>query len=208
MTNVQTEKWGGSIEKRNRFVLEVTKRLIEATGDPKRVGLRFSPWATGRNMRMADPIPQFSNIFAEAKMFGVAYFHLIKAQTRNTSGADAVYRDLTQENDPFAELWNADGEEMLLILSGGYDKVKAAKMLCETYAEHHNLAVSFGRLFISNPELPIRYTKGFERNPCDRSTFYASKSGLGYTDYPFSEECLDECNCSPGCDFNRSCSLV
>lgn len=127
-------------------------------------------------------LAQFSYIIAEMKKLNMAYLHLIEARVGGTSAVDAVYQDLTRENDPFVKQW---GTVAPIILAGGYDVAKAKRVTGEIYTAD-NVAIGFGRYFISTPDLPFRVQAGLELNPYDRETFY--KGGAkGYIDYPFSK---------------------
>jgi NADPH2 dehydrogenase len=178
------DKWGGSNENRARFGLEVTKAVIDAVGDSKKVGMRLSPWATGQGMRMKDPVPQFSHIVSELKKLNIAYLHLIESRVAGRSAVDAVYRHVTRENDPFIEIW---GPEAPIILAGGFDADKAKRITSEVYLGD-NVLIAFGRYWISNPDLPFRVQHGIELQPYDRRTFYKANTNEGYTTYPFSKE--------------------
>lgn len=76
-SNRRTDGWGGSIEKRARFALEVTKAVVGAVGKDK-VGIRLSPWARFQGMGMADPIPQFSYLIHELRQLDLAFLHLVE----------------------------------------------------------------------------------------------------------------------------------
>ncbi|KXS98452.1 hypothetical protein AC578_8055 [Pseudocercospora eumusae] len=187
VSNQRTDRWGGSIENRARFGLEVTKAVIEAIGDSKRVGMRLSPWGKFQGMGMQDPIPQFEYIIKELKDFDLAYLHLIESR-KSGSAADGVYfDDGTKELRNFIEVW---GTEVPIILAGGFTPEKAGWVVNEV-AKGDNVAIAFGRYFISTPDLPFRIKKGIELNKWDRPTFYAP-GPEGYTDYEFSKEWVEE----------------
>ncbi|KAF2720237.1 NADPH dehydrogenase [Polychaeton citri CBS 116435] len=188
--NKRTDEYGGSVENRARFGLEVTRAVIDAVGgDSKKVGMRLSPWSTFQDMRMEDPIPQFSHIVKELKKLDLAYLHLVESRVKkDSSAADGGYHAVTRENDPFVELW---GTQAPILLAGGFDPVKAQKVLSEVYTAE-NVGIAFGRYFISTPDLPFRIEKGIELTPYNRDTFYKQMSKDGYVDYPFSEEWLKQ----------------
>jgi NADPH2 dehydrogenase len=87
-SNQRTDAWGGSIEKRSRFVLEVAKAIIAAVGKDK-VGFRLSPFSTYLSMRMDDPIPQFTYIIKELKALGVAFIHLVEPRVSGDTVIDS-----------------------------------------------------------------------------------------------------------------------
>lgn len=180
--NKRTDDYGGSTEKRARFGLEVTKAVIEAVGDSKKVGIRLSPWTDFQGMKMADPIPQFVHIVKELKKLNLAYLHLVESRLSGDA-TTGVYDTLTRLNDPLVEVWG-DGP---LILAGGFTSDKAKKAVSEIYTAG-NVCIAFGRHFISTPDLVYRVKNDIELAPYDRHTFYKKMSRDGYTDYPFSEE--------------------
>lgn len=185
-SNHRTDNYGGSVANRARFGLDVTRACIRAAGgDSNKVAVRLSPWSTGQGMGMPhdEALAQFSHVIGELKKLQIAYLHLIEARVGGTSAVDAVYQDLTRENDPFVQQWGTDAP---IILAGGYDVKKAKYVTGELYTAD-NVAIAFGRYFISTPDLPFRVQAGLELNPYDRETFY--KGGeKGYTDYPFSPQ--------------------
>ena len=187
VSNQRTDAWGGSIEKRARFGLEVTKAVIAAVGDSKKVGMRLSPWGKFQGMGMEDPVPQFEYVIKELKKLDLAYLHLIESR-KSGSAADGVYHDDgTNELKTFIDAW---GPEDPLILAGGFTPEKA-KWAVNEVATGDNIAIGFGRYFISTPDLPYRLKHGLPLNKWDRSTFYAP-GAEGYVDYEFSKEWLAE----------------
>nr|POF04024.1 chanoclavine-i aldehyde reductase easa [Quercus suber] len=185
-SNIRTDKYGGSIENRARFGLEVARACIKAAGgDSNKVAMRLSPWSTGQGMGMGreDALTQFAYVIGELKQLNIAYLHLVEARVSGTSAVDAVYQDLTRENDQFMQQW---GNNIPVILAGGYNIAKAKRVTGEIYTAD-NVAIAFGRYFISTPDLPFRAQAGIELNPYDRETFY--KGGAkGFIDYPFSDQ--------------------
>ncbi|KAK4956696.1 hypothetical protein LTR10_006223 [Elasticomyces elasticus] len=189
VSNRRTDAYGGSVEKRARFGLEVTKAVIEACGgDSKKVGMRLSPWSTFQSMGMQDPILQFTYVVEELKKLKLAYLHLVESRTSGKSAVDAEYATVTGRNDKLAERWGTDAP---LLLAGGFDAEKAKKAVNEVYTAE-NVCIAFGRSFISTPDLPFRLEKGIEFAPYDRKTFYKPESPDGYIDYPFSKEWLGQ----------------
>lgn len=178
--NVREDAWGGSIEKRARFCIEVTKAVTEAIGS-ERTGLRLSPYSMFQGMRMDDPIPQFTYLVKELKKLNLAYLHLV--ESRVAGNADV---EKTEKIDFAIEAW---GRESPIILAGGFRADSAKRAVEEEYPEY-KIAICFGRFFISNPDLPYKVLHGIELAKYDRETFYKVKSPDGYTDYPFSQEFL------------------
>lgn len=185
--NKRTDEFGGSIEKRTRFGLEVTRAVVEAVGDSKKVGMRLSPWTNFQGMKMEEPIPQFLHIISELKKLDLAYLHLVESRVSGGPG-DGIYHAVTRQNDPFVESW---GDQAPILLAGGFTPEKAKKVVSEVYTAE-NVCVVFGRYFISTPDLPFRIQKGIDLNPYDRKTFYKACSPDGYIDYPYSKEWLEQ----------------
>ncbi|KAF2462860.1 FMN-linked oxidoreductase [Lindgomyces ingoldianus] len=176
--NQRTDAYGGSIENRSRFALEVVEAVVEAVG-AERTGIRFSPFSTFQGMRMDDPIPQFSDIISKINKFGLAYLHVV--ESRISGNADVVASD---KLDFAVNLF--DGP---LLIAGGFRPDSAKKLVDEEYPNRDVLVV-FGRYFISTPDLVFRIQEGIALNEYDRQQFYNPKSADGYTDYPFSQEFL------------------
>ena len=178
MTNHRTDSWGGSVEKRSRFGLEVAKAVVEAVGSEK-VGIRLSPFSTFQGMKMADPITQFSHLIEGLKKLKLAYIHLVESRVSGNADIEA-----TERVDPLLKVWGKTGP---VLLAGGFQPDSAKRAVEEEYTGH-DIIVVFGRHFIANPDLPFRIEKGLELNKYNRNTFYKAKSPEGYVDYPFSEK--------------------
>ncbi|KAF4450805.1 putative NADPH2 dehydrogenase chain OYE2 [Fusarium austroafricanum] len=178
--NSRTDEWGGSIEKRSRFCLEIAKAVSREIG-PDRTAIRLSPFSTFQGMRMKDPEPQFTHLISKLKPLGLAYLHLIEPRIAGNVEREAD----DKESLEFA--LNTWGQSGPVILAGGYNAEKANKAL-ETSCKEKPIAFAFGRHFISNPDLPFRLASDAPLMAYQRDTFYKVKSKDGYTDYPFSEE--------------------
>lgn len=76
-SNKRTDKWGGSIENRARFAIEVARAVVSAVG-ADRTGIRLSPWARFQGMGMPDPIPQFSYLIHQLRQLDLAFLHLVE----------------------------------------------------------------------------------------------------------------------------------
>lgn len=183
VVNSRTDKWGGSIENRARFHLEVTKALIATVGK-ERVSVRLSPYTLFQpgGVRMKEPGPQFTYVIKELKALDISFLDLVEPRTSGSGPVDGVYA--APESLDFAvEAW---GKDKPVILAGGYTTEKARQAVEERYPGY-KIIVAFGRYFISTPDLPYRVQKGLDMNPYHRPTFY-TKGAKGYTDYPFSED--------------------
>jgi 2,4-dienoyl-CoA reductase-like NADH-dependent reductase (Old Yellow Enzyme family) len=178
--NQRTDMWGGSIENRARFGLEVTKRVVAAVG-AARVGMKLSPWGLDEGMgTMEDLIPQFEYLISGLRKMDIAYLHLVNTRT---------IEDPTKPSmKGYLKIW---GNSKPIFLAGGYNAESAKEALDTTYSGFNNVAVAFGRFYISNPDLPFRLKSGVPLQKYVRDYFYTGHSEEGYLDYPFSEGFLE-----------------
>lgn len=182
VSNQPTDDWGGSVEKRSKFALEVVKAVGKEIGFG-RVGIRFSPWGTYLSMGMADPTEQYAYLVAELAKLGIQHLHLVEPRV------DGIFDvESSNSNTALIETWMKHTEAPI-ILSGGYTPLDAAKLVDEMYAGK-NVLIGFGRPFTSNPDLVFRIKHGIGFTPYSRDTFYAVKSKVGYADWSFSTEYL------------------
>ncbi|KAG6849256.1 hypothetical protein H0H93_009961 [Arthromyces matolae] len=180
-SNKRTDRYGGSIEGRSRFGLEVVDAVVNAIG-PDRTAIRLSPWGLWNDMGAEDPTPQFSHFVSTLKGRhpSLAYLHLIEARVLNNIDREAGAHESC---DFLREIWAPSP----LISAGGYSRDSAIQT-----ADTHGELVAFGRLFISNPDLPLRLIKNIPLSQYDRATFYGvvgDQEGTekGYLDYRFAE---------------------
>ena len=176
--NKRTDGYGGSIENRSRFGLEVAKAVVDAVG-ADRTGIRLSPFSTFQGMKMADPIPQFSHLLKGLKQLDLAYIHVV--ESRISGNADV---ESTEKVDFALDIW---GKKSPVLVAGGFKPDSARRAVNEEYKDNE-VAVVFGRYYISNPDLPFRLKNDVELTKYNRDTFYKAKSTEGYIDYPFSQE--------------------
>lgn len=180
--NKRNDAWGGSIEKRARFAIEVTKAVVQAVGSD-RTAIRLSPFSDYLGMLMDDPVPQFEYVVTQLKLLNLAYLHLIEARISGNDDADCG----EQQNVGFlVKLWNNTSP---VLIAGGFKPDTAVKTVDETYKEY-DVAIVFGRYFVSNPDLVFRLKEAIELVKYDRTYFYTPKLTEGYIDYPFSPEYL------------------
>jgi NADPH2 dehydrogenase len=173
--NQRTDDYGGSVENRARFGVEVAKAVVKAVGSD-RVGYRISPFSSFHGMKMDEPISQFSHLVRELRNLGLAYLHVIESRVINN-----VDCEKKEGIEPLLEAW---GTERPVIVAGGFT-AELARHAVDTEYSDHPTAVAFGRRFLANPDLPYRLREGCDLNKYDRSTFYAPMQREGYTDYPF-----------------------
>jgi NADPH2 dehydrogenase len=179
-SNARGDEYGGSVENRSRFAVEVVKAVVEAVG-AERTAVRLSPWSRWQGMGMKDPVPQFEDVIGKINGLGLAYLHLVK--TRIAGNKDVPGASDEEESLDFAvRLW--DGP---LMINGGLKPQGAKDMVDKEYKDRDVMA-AFGRHYISNPDLPYRIKEGIELSHYDRATFYTPKTPVGYADQPFSKE--------------------
>lgn len=173
-TNRRTDQYGGNIENRIRFVVEVTEAVAHAIGK-ERVGIRISPFGVFNDMPHYDEIDTTYTALAEKlNRLAIAYIHVLD---HSADGAPAVPIDIKQTIR--AKFKNA------LILAGGFTLTTAEAAIKSGLGD----LIAFGKPFISNPDLVTRFQKGFPLNiKLDANSLY-TPGAKGYTDYPvFAEE--------------------
>jgi N-ethylmaleimide reductase len=167
-SNRRTDSYGGPVENRARFVLEVAKATIAAIGKGK-VGIRLSPYGAFNDM---PPYPAMEADYAylarQLNALGLLYVHLVD---HSSLGAPAVPQSI---KDTFRKEFKG-----ALILSGGYDPERAERDLEAGKAD----LIAFGRPVLANPDVIARWKAKAALNPPDPTTFYTPGS-KGYTDYP------------------------
>ncbi|KAI0064363.1 FMN-linked oxidoreductase [Artomyces pyxidatus] len=173
-TNNRTDEYGGSIENRIRFPLEVVDAVVAAVG-AKKTAIRLSPWSTFQGMRMPDPIPTYSALIARLRDShpDLSYIHVVEPRV---DGSTTREPSEGESNDFIREIW---GRERRIVAAGGFTR----KLGLETAEKTGNL-IAYGRYFIANPDLVRRLKEDAPLNVGDRATYYGSGPG-GYLDYPF-----------------------
>ena len=166
--NQRTDGYGGSIQDRNRFAIEVTQAVAAAIGADK-VGIRLSPYGVFNGTGpFAEVDAQYLALCQELSALGLLYLHVLD---HSSMGAPPVPEELkVQLRDRF------DGP---FILAGGFDRATAEAALAEQRAD----LIAFARPFLANPDLVERMRAGAALNAPDMSTFY-TPDAKGYTDYP------------------------
>lgn len=167
-SNKRTDKYGGSIENRARFVLEVVAATCAAIGKD-RVGIRLSPFGVFNDMPdYPEMLADYSYLAEALDRTGLLYVHLVD---HSASGAPPVPDDIKA-------LYRKTFKRTL-ILSGGYDAARAETDLTAGKAD----LIAVGRPFLANPDLIERWKEGAAENAPDMATFY-TPGPKGYTDYP------------------------
>lgn len=167
-SNRRTDAYGGPIENRARFVLEVARAAAEAIG-ATRVGIRLSPHGVFNDM---PPYPEmdadYTYLAGQLGKLGLAYLHIVD---HSAMGAPEVPERI---KDAMREAFGGP-----IILSGGYDPRRAQADLDAGKAE----LIAVGRAFLANPDLPRCWLEHLPLNEPDMESFYTAGE-KGYTDYP------------------------
>lgn len=167
-SNQRTDRYGGAIENRARFVLEVVDAVIKAIGKHK-VGIRLSPFGVFNDMpAYAEMEADYTYLAQQLNARGLIYIHLVD---HSAMGAPPVPESM---KTTFRSAFKGT-----LILSGGYDAVRAESDLVAGKCD----LIAVGRPFLANPDLLARWKIGAALNVPDFNTFY-TPGPKGYTDYP------------------------
>ncbi|RYY18352.1 MAG: alkene reductase, partial [Cytophagaceae bacterium] len=168
-TNQRTDEYGGSVENRARFALEVVQAAVDVLG-ADRVGIRLSPTGTMGGINDRDRKGTFSYVVEQLNKFGLAYLHVIEALPGHAMAAK-------NGQEPVGPALRAIFQGPF-ILNGGYTQETAEKAL----ANHEADLIAFGVPYIANPDLVERYQQGAALNTPDPATFYGGDDH-GYIDY-------------------------
>ncbi|CAK4084610.1 unnamed protein product [Aphanomyces euteiches] len=163
--NSRTDQYGGSLENRSRFLVEVLDAVTKAVGADK-VGARFATLGSGGWTDQEDVADLSEHLAKIAQRFDLAYAHILRRDYSNvlTGDVEPIFRRHFKN---------------VVISNMGYTRDDANAAIEEGRVD----AVSFGSLFVANPDLPERFKEGAELNMPDYSKYFAS-GPEGYTDYP------------------------
>lgn len=175
-SNQRDDDYGGEIENRARFPLEVTDAVIAEVG-ARRVGYRFNPLNIPPfGMLDSDPKATFGHLTQALSARGLAYLHVLEPINMggDVHGQEVSFEAPERLTPYFRTLF--DGP---LMANGGYTKETANAALASGEAD----LISFGSTFLANPDLPERFHTDAPLNAPDPETFYQGEE-KGYTDYP------------------------
>jgi N-ethylmaleimide reductase len=167
-SNQRTDAYGGSVENRVRFLLEVTEAVCQAW-EADQVGVRLSPTNPFNDMRDRDPITTFTHAAKALNQFGLAYLHILEALPGHFLAGDG------ERVTPYLR----KAFQGPLILNGGYDAKTGEAAISNGEAD----LIAYGIPFIANPDLLERFRQDAALNPPDPATFYTPGT-KGYIDYP------------------------
>lgn len=168
-TNHRTDGYGGSTKNRSRLLLEVID-AVATVWHHERVGVRISPINPFNDMTDSDPLHLFTDLAQRLQPLSLAYLHVVEGAINSPLGIENTI-DWQKLRHVYGGIYMANG---------GYDKHRAEHCVKSGHAD----LVSFGELFISNPDLPQRLRSDTPLNTPDQSRYYGGDA-QGYTDYPF-----------------------
>jgi N-ethylmaleimide reductase len=164
-SNRRDDDYGGSIENRYRLLQQVMSAVCDAIG-ADRVAVRISPENSFNDMHDSDPQLTFNRVTEMLDGFGLAYLHVLEGDMMAKTRTLDYQQIRTRFNGPY-------------MANSGYDLASARQAITDGRAD----LVSFGYLYIGNPDLVERFRAGAELAAADQATFYGGDA-RGYTDYP------------------------
>ncbi|MCX7567860.1 alkene reductase [Sulfitobacter sp. F26169L] len=174
--NRREDEYGGSAENRMRLLREVVVRVADVYG-ASRVGVRLSPLGQANDISDSDPETLFGAVVDMLSQRGLAYLHFVEGFYGNNA-TDADRAMLKRLRARFDGTYFGNGD---------YDAKKASDAIGAGHAD----AITFGRPFIANPDLPERFRRGASLNDADKRRFYGG-GAEGYIDYPFLKKMAHE----------------
>jgi N-ethylmaleimide reductase len=185
-SNKRTDAYGGSVENRSRFLLEVVGAMASVWGG-NRVAVRIGPGGTWNSMSDSNPTALFSHLAEQLNRFGLAYLHIIEPRIKGNVL-------IAEGQAPVAAAQLRRMFKGKIVAAGGFEPDSAEEIVEKGDAD----LVAFGRHFVANPDLPKRIKFGVPLNAYYRNTFYTFDFH-GYTDYPFYEQQRDGSLSDPFC---------
>ncbi|MDX3533037.1 alkene reductase [Streptomyces sp. MB09-01] len=164
-SNLRTDEWGGPVENRIRFAVEVVKAVAAAVG-AERTALRISPGNTYNDISEPDPQPAYEALVKEIDGLGLAYLHVLEPTSETRETTLALRKQFS-------------GLLVLNPATDGPTDHRALGLIEDGTAD----LVAFGALFLANPDLPDRLRTEGPYNTPDPATFFGGDA-RGYTDYP------------------------
>jgi N-ethylmaleimide reductase len=166
-SNLRDDAYGGSRERRLRFLQEVVSAVAEEIG-AARVGVRLAPFITARNMACPDIIPTILQAAAYLEQLGIGYLHL----------SEADWDDAPQIPEEFRRQLRA-AYRGAIIVAGRYTRERGEVLLQQGLVD----LIAFGRPFIANPDLPERLAQALALSEFDGASLFGGDA-RGYSDYP------------------------
>ncbi|KAJ7982744.1 12-oxophytodienoate reductase [Quillaja saponaria] len=171
--NDRTDEYGGSLENRCRFAIEVVEAVSNEIG-ADRVGIRLSPFANYAECEDSNPEALGLHMAESLNRYGILYCHMVKPRMKTLGEKTECPQSLVPMRNAFNNTF---------LVAGGYDREDGSKAV----VENHTDLVVYGRQFLADPDLSRRFELNAPLNKYNRDTFYSPGSIIGYTDYPFLE---------------------
>ncbi|AES93720.1 12-oxophytodienoate reductase 2 isoform X3 [Medicago truncatula] len=168
--NDRTDEYGGTLENRCRFVLEIVEAVANEIG-AERVGIKLSPFEKFGDCGDSNPQELGLYMVNALNKYGILYCHMVEPRMEILDEKTECHYSLVSIRKVF------NGTFMV---TGGYERQDGINAIAENRAD----LIAYGRLFISNPDLPKRFALNAPLNKYNRETFYTSDPVIGYTDYP------------------------
>jgi N-ethylmaleimide reductase len=170
LSNIRKDYYGGDIENRSRFVLEVVTAVAEAIGKGK-TGIRLSPFGIANDMLYYPEIDAtYKYLSDQLNSLDIAYIHIVDHSAMGAPEVPIEIKESIRNNFKNS-----------IILSGGYDKKKAEADIQSGLGD----LVGFGRPFINNPDLVERFKNDWPLSKDLQMDLFYTADEKGYTDYPF-----------------------
>ncbi|KAE8901747.1 hypothetical protein PF003_g14342 [Phytophthora fragariae] len=170
--NDRTDRYGGSVESRARFLFEAVEAIFESLGSSK-VDIRLSPFGSSFGDKDSDPIATYTHVLERLNDYDLAYAHLIEPRGYHVRNPMAPEKGSARQ---FRETYKG------VLSSSGFDRQSAVSIVEDSAAD----TVAIGRHFISNPDLMWRFQLNKPLNDFNADSFYLGDARV-YTDYPFLE---------------------
>ncbi|XP_045816695.1 12-oxophytodienoate reductase 2-like isoform X1 [Trifolium pratense] len=166
--NDRTDEYGGSLENRCRFTVEIVEAVANEIG-AERVGIKLSPFSTFGECGDSNPLELGLYMVNAVNKYGILYCQMVEPRMETECSHSLM---------PMRKAFNGT-----FMVTGGYGRQDGINAIAENRAD----LIAYGRYFISNPDLPKRFALNAPLNKYYRETFYSHDPVLGYTDYPFLE---------------------
>ncbi|WP_176508076.1 MULTISPECIES: alkene reductase [Pseudomonas] len=166
--NDRTDRYGGSLENRLRFLDEVTRALVDGTGDAQRVGVRLAPLTTLNGCVDDDPVTTYTAAAKRLGEIGIGYLHIAEADWDDAPDMPLDFKQQLRAVFPG-----------VMVYAGKYTGERARRALEEGWAD----LIGFGRPFVANPDLPARLRLDAPLAEHERATLFGGVA-RGLTDYP------------------------
>ncbi|KAL5776288.1 hypothetical protein ACOSP7_009214 [Xanthoceras sorbifolium] len=171
--NDRTDNYGGSLENRCRFALEIIEATCKEIGADK-VGIRLSPFADYNESSDSNPGALALHMAKSLNKYKILFCHMVQPKM--------ILAD-TKFKWPQSLLAVRKAFDGTFIVNGGYDREDGIRAVADGHAD----LVAYGRLFLANPDLPRRFELNAPLNAYNEATFYTHDPVIGYTDYLFLE---------------------